>query len=418
MATSEFKRSTRRERFRAYMHAFNPTAQARDLIAAGLIYEDAHGKLHKNLAGRADLEPGSQQLLVGGIGSGKTTELLLTREWLAKATDGLVFFIDITAETDLTGFNHGALLASFGVHLVRRIGRKTNRTASAAADLESATKQIREFAFGKAESVFVPDGIDYQPDWDDEGSRGGYYTIKKTPGKLKPPLPPLRREIMDIKAPLQRFLEATQVAQSEVVVIFDGLDRLVTPERFWAVADQDLKLFRQLGVSVIVTAPIAVLYDAARPVADYFDRVHHITVVPTDLENETLKLILKKRGGDELLDGVTGDLICSMSGGVLRDLISLARDAAEESYVAGEESVSFEATTEVVKQLGNGYLRGLSPQAIKSLKTLESEKIFHLDRPQDIALLATRRVLEYSLNDFRVHPALLFAMGEMGPTNG
>ena len=55
----------RREQFRAYMKAFNPTAPAREMIQAGLVVDELHGSLYRNLAGRADLEPGSQQVLEG-----------------------------------------------------------------------------------------------------------------------------------------------------------------------------------------------------------------------------------------------------------------------------------------------------------------------------------------------------------------
>jgi hypothetical protein len=75
------------------MRSFNPTAPARSVIAAGLVYEDLHHKLYCNLAGRADLEPGSQQLLVGGIGSGKTVELLLAAQWFARQVDALHFIL-------------------------------------------------------------------------------------------------------------------------------------------------------------------------------------------------------------------------------------------------------------------------------------------------------------------------------------
>jgi len=84
------------------MRAFNPTAPARDPIEAGLVCEDLQRFLFRNLAGRADLEPGSQQLLVGGIGSGKTTELLLAERWLHEQGHMLPLYIDISAETDLS----------------------------------------------------------------------------------------------------------------------------------------------------------------------------------------------------------------------------------------------------------------------------------------------------------------------------
>jgi ABC-type transporter Mla maintaining outer membrane lipid asymmetry ATPase subunit MlaF len=78
------KAVTRRDRFREYMKRFNPTASARDAIEAGLVVDGLHQSLYQKLAVRADLEPGSQQLIVGGVGSGKTTQLLLAVDWLRR----------------------------------------------------------------------------------------------------------------------------------------------------------------------------------------------------------------------------------------------------------------------------------------------------------------------------------------------
>ena len=99
--------------------------------------------------------------------------------------------------------------------------------------------------------------------------------------------------------------------------------------------------------------------------------------------------------------------ICTASGGVLRDLISLARDAGEEAYVSGSNWIEMPHVKRVVDQLGNSYLRGLGPAHIKALLMLDKTKSFDVNLPVNLELLATRRVLEYSATDFRVHPALL-----------
>jgi hypothetical protein len=88
-------------------------------------------------------------------------------------------------------------------------------------------------------------------------------------------------------------------------------------------------------------------------------------------------------------------------------LISLARDAAEEAYVSDRDSITDTDVEKVAHQLGNGYLRGLGPAVINTLLQLEGTKAFDVRHPANIELLATRRVLEYSSTDFRVHPALL-----------
>src|SRR5882724_9749409 len=155
MTTSERISSNleRRRKFRNYMKAFNPTTPARDVIAAGMVLKDLRKNLHMSLAARADLEPGSQQLIVGGIGSGKTTELLLAEQALSDQANTLPLFIDVTAETDLSVFNSGALLASFGLHLARAIAERT-KTALSEADrtlAQASYFKLRDFCFGKTD---------------------------------------------------------------------------------------------------------------------------------------------------------------------------------------------------------------------------------------------------------------------------
>jgi hypothetical protein len=400
----------RRDKFRGYMRSFNPTAPARSVIEAGLVYEDLHRMLFRNLAGRADLEPGSQQLVVGGIGSGKTTELLLAARWFASQGDGLALYIDITAETDLTGLSSGSLIASFGVRLARRL---LHHPGISIPDLKVVHRRFSEYAYGKQERIWVPEDdvsfMENDDDDDDDDSAAGYFQIRDIPGKLKPPLPILRRDIRDIRQPLEQLVVAARATFKDVIVIFDGLDRLLTPEKFWTVAHQDLRVFRDLKVSVLAAAPISVLFGAGvgHSVSDQFDRVHHLSVLAADPENGSLQSVLKKRGGYDLLNETDAELVCRYSGGVLRDLVSLARDAAEEAYISGHDSVTSSDVEKVVQQLGTAYLRGLGPDAIKTLLNLEKSKSFQIGRPASVELLVTRRVLEYSSTDFRVHPALL-----------
>lgn len=397
------------------MRAFNPTAPARDVIEAGLVCEDFHRFLFRHLAGRADLEPGSQQLLVGGVGSGKTTELLLGEGWLRKQGHALPLYIDISAETDLSSLNSGSLLASFGMRLgwsvlkdleVRpQVNEKTEK-------LKGTYSKVTEYAYGKqvtrrVDSLFPLENL--LRAFNFTGAFEGHSVTEEVPGKLKPPMPVLERDIREIRQPLEELLNVAREVHKDVVVIFDGLDRLLDPTKFWSVVYQDLRVFRELKVSVLATAPLSVLFGVGvgQSVSDHFDRVHHLTVVATDPERVLLRSVLEKRRGSELLSDQNADSICHYSGGVLRDLISLARDAGEEAYVSDHDSITAADVEKVVHQLGTGYLRGLGPDAIKTLLNLESSKSFQVGQAANVELLLTRRVLEYSSTDFRVHPALL-----------
>ncbi len=390
---------SRRDKFRAYMQAFNPTAPARGVIEAGLVCEDLHHSLFRNLSGRADLEPGSQQVLLGGIGSGKTTELLLAERWLREQGHVLPLYIDISAETDLSSLSSGSLAACFGVHL----GRIVLNDPSLLPLVDEKTKELKEtysqvikFAYGRQVKRRV--------------SALGYFedevVTEEIPGKLRPVL---ARDIRDIRQSLEEFLSAVRVVDRDVVVMFDGLDRLLDPTKFLSVADQDLRLFRELKVSVLATAPLSALFGGkvGQSISDHFDRVHHLSVITADPDNGSLRSVLQKRRGSELLSAEEADTICHYSGGVLRDLISLARDAGEEAYVSDRDLITVLDVKKVVHQLGTGYLRGLGPDAIKTLLNLERSKSFQVDQAANVELLFTRRVLEYSSTDFRVHPALL-----------
>jgi len=108
----------RREKFRQFMKCFNPTAPGQAILQ-GLIVEEPTRSFYRSLATRADLEPGSQQLVLGGIGSGKTTELMLAWRWLAKQGKCLPLFMDVSQDTDLSKLNSGALLASLGLAIPR-----------------------------------------------------------------------------------------------------------------------------------------------------------------------------------------------------------------------------------------------------------------------------------------------------------
>jgi hypothetical protein len=413
---------SRRDKFRAYMQAFNPTAPARDVIEAGLVCEDLHQSLYRNLAARADLEPGSQQLLVGGVGSGKTTEMLLARRWLLAQAHVLPLYIDVSKATDLGGLNTGSLVASLGLSIAAHLApgfKDYGPGGKLKAELGGPFDKLWSYAYGKFERVYVAEGDDFPDDFDldDSEDEKGHYTFKRIPGKLRPPMPSLEREIQDIREPLAEFLSYLRKTQREIVVIFDGLDRLLDATKFWSVVHQDLRLLRQLKVSVLATAPLSVLFGAGvgQSISDHFDRVHHLSVIASGPENTSLQSVLEKRRASELLNLQEADSICYYSGGVLRDLISLSRDAAEEAYVSDRDSITADDVKKVVHQLGTGYLRGLGPRAIQTLLQLQNSKSFDVSLPANVELLLTRRVLECSSTDFRVHPALLSVIPQPEP---
>ena len=153
-------RSDRRKWFREYMQRLNPTSPAQSVINLGLASKSLHNSLYKRMATRADLDPGSQQLLVGGIGSGKTTELLLTQQFLKEELRSLALYMDISYETDLSGANSGALLASLGQHLLKAF-HVLNLEAHPSRLLQ-AQSELNSFAFGGTALELIPSDVDWE----------------------------------------------------------------------------------------------------------------------------------------------------------------------------------------------------------------------------------------------------------------
>jgi hypothetical protein len=346
--------------------------------------------------------------------------LLQAEKWLDQPGQILPLYIDISAETDLTQLCSGALLAAFGIHLLhefssRSYGDQLDETAR--EEFAKAAAEIRGFAYGTSKKVWVEDssGGMYAPllrlskieKLYSGVSELGKYVDVAIPGKLSPPGQSFPGDVSTIGKPLESVVSATRRRGLDLVVMFDGLDRLPSPDKFWAVVAQDLRAMRLLGVGVISTAPQSLLYGEGRAIAGHFDRTHQIRALRPDPKSNNLRTVLVHRGGTDLMDEDSADLLCGASGGVLRDLITLARDAGEEAYVEGDARVEAPHARAAIRQMGEGYLRGLGPEQVAVLRKLTESGSFDVASDTSIELLAMGRVLEYSAGEFRVHPTLL-----------
>ncbi len=401
--------ATRQERYRAFMRRFNPTAPPRRCIEEDLIVEEPSEKFAR-FAARADLDTGSQQLIVGGIGSGKTTQLMLAERWLSKRDNTVPIYVDVSAETDLATLKAGAVLASLGLHLANQVKADSRVTA----DVKKASDQIDAFAFGKTDRVWIQDlEPDYEPDYEpeppdpDDWEPPGHYVKRKTPGKLVPRFPAMDRSIRDIRDPLALLTSAVRAHGKVVVAILDGLDRLMSPEKFWQVVHQDFRVLRELEISVLVAGPLSALFGQARPITDYVDETHHLSVHNPAYSKFPME-ILRRRNAQELMEDAESESLCRSSGGVLRDLISLARNAAQEAYLDEGERIDQSHLSKAIRQLGEGYLIGLGHNHLAALGRLQEGGAFSTGNALHMELLVTRRVLEYQEPKPRyvVHPAL------------
>jgi hypothetical protein len=228
---------------------------------------------------------------------------------------------------------------------------------------------------------------------------------------MKLRFPAFRREVTEVKDLLLGIASPFGQADAQITLLIDGLDRLVKPERFREFAEQDLHALKGTHISVIIVAPLLLWYDKSRFLQDYFDLVKHMPAAAANPKDSAfLVRILERRGALELMDRQEVTTIAKCSGGVLRDLLTLSRSAAEYAYRDDQDRIGRQHVRSAVKQLGNRYLVGLGLTHKHFLRRLAKSGAFPVDQPVARELLVNRQVLEYCSRGreyFAVHPSLV-----------
>src|SRR5437899_241020 len=104
------------QQYREYMTGLNATAPE-DALARDLYVEMPGGAVANKIAARAELDPTSSQVVVGGIGAGKTTQLLVAQGRINRVPDTRALYRDVSQDQDLMLLKPGAILAAAGLAL-------------------------------------------------------------------------------------------------------------------------------------------------------------------------------------------------------------------------------------------------------------------------------------------------------------
>jgi ABC-type dipeptide/oligopeptide/nickel transport system ATPase component len=362
--------------------------------------------IHEAFTNTAELSRGAQMALVGGIGSGKTTELRLTLKLLKRHADAVSIYVDLAELTDLNKLNPGAILIAIGMEL----HQKLKKTEKERTGIKAAYQKLRELAHGKTKWVAV------DPSYDPDPYDGPDLEAVHTPGLLKPRFPAMNRDVTNVQSLVFEIAMPLLQSDAQITVLIDGLDRLIRPERFREFAEQDLRALREAKISVVVAAPLSLWYDNSRFLQEYFEDVKHIPAAISDPEkSDFLSRVLLRRGAAELMGEKEISEIARFSGGVLRDLITLARTSAETAYREDQDRIGFVHVRSAIRQLGKRYRVGLGNTQRRRIQKLIDDAEFSIDDPISRALVINRQVLEYfnsGRDFFAVHPALVEALKE------
>ena len=407
----------RRQIYRPFLERLNP-ASPEELEEQDLIVPPEHDPrdpdqppIHVSFANTAELSRGAQMALVGGIGSGKTTELRLTLKLLKRHTDAINIYLDLADLTDLNELNPGAILIAIGIELYRRLKKADKQDT----EVKSAYQKLQEFANGKTDwvqshrstiSIQLQVKVRTIPD----------LVAVHTPGLLKPRFPPMQRGVMAVQLSVFQIAKPLVASDAQITVLIDGLDRLIRPERFREFAEQDLRALRGTKISVVVATPLLLWFDKSRFLQDYFDDVKHIPAAISDpKKSDFLKQVLLRRGAALLMGEKDISEIARFSGGVLRDLITLARTSAEAAYREDQDRIGSPHVRSAIRQLGKRYLVGVGKTQRARIQQLMDNEEFSIEDPISRGLVINRQVLEYFENGrdfFAIHPALLEVLAE------
>lgn len=310
----------RRTRFREYMRRLDPTGDPAQAIAGGF-YVPPPDAVSRRIATRLELEPSSSHLLVGGIGSGKTTELIAIERLLAEVDDLLPVRVDVPSRHRLDKLKPGVLVALAATEGCAELGRERKQGPPLDEQLEEDVQRISAIARG-----YYWDGSEY--DADEPGDW--------VPGILE--APQLAENVETLAAALGRV---QGVLRKKLVLLFDGLDRVANLGVLAAVLAEDVPAMRRAGVGLVVVGPQHLRFSPQRTVEGEFETVHlhGATGVDTSGGKTFLTSVLRARADEDVLPQDSAAALARLSGGLLRDLVALGRAAGAEAYSDGSETI-------------------------------------------------------------------------------
>jgi hypothetical protein len=381
--------SDRRAAFQQYLRRFNPVA-AVDAIQAELIVPRP-GSLVDQLVTSLDLEPAGSHLIVGGIGSGKTTTLHLVKAGLDRTGAAEAVVVDVPSAHDLGNPKPGVLLALAVKHVAERIGA----SAAPVADVDA-----REALVSRMQDL--TDGFWHDSGFDDDDEAEADVVWVK--GLLEPVrVPP------SVEYACKLLRQGVTLLERPLVLLLDGLDRLNDAVAFAKFVLWDVQALAELGVGVVVVGPQALTLEANHRALARFGTQHLVAApsISTPDGLEFLRAVLLRRAGADMLDPAGAEVLARSSGGLLRDLINLARAAGELAYGAGAAAVGAEHAEAAAAAYGRQMLLGITqPQATRLHDFVEYQVVqrkrvavakplhFTLATELDLSLLLARLIIE------------------------
>ncbi|MDM3848434.1 MAG: hypothetical protein PT118_12555 [Aphanizomenon gracile PMC644.10] len=386
--------SNRLKLFRERMAAFEGAANPSEAIESGY-YVHAPGKLLvDNISNRIALRPSSSHLLLGGIGSGKTTQLLVAYQQINQIEDIHAIYIDVSEYTDISKITSGVLTAIAGLEIAKLIQDSKDK------NIIQSVESIRDLANGYASYNYdeYPEPHEY-----DEPIIVKGIIPKKSEGYG------ISLELVKTVSELTKY---TSEKYGNLVLLFDGLDRLDDAKMFMQLVFSDAKAISSAGIGLVLVGSLTAIYgnyhDTINKSLDYFYYQPFFDVENDPEAYNFFEKIIQTRSSEDFIEASAIKALIHFSGGVLRDFITLTQASIEETYLSGEDKVQEQQVLKAVDSTGRNQLLGISDNELKIIKQILQTGTFIPRTDEDLRLLVRRVILEYRYPKLRyaVHPAM------------
>ncbi len=395
----------RLELFRSQIAAFDGAADPMNAISKGYFIEEPHQSSTNALFKRISLRPQSKILLIGGIGSGKTTQLLRLQQLFHQVPDTGIYphYVDVTQYTKPNDIQVGTLDVIVALELIAILKQNGFQI-----DEERRTS-IQNFAYGytlKEDQVNLMELV-----------RKKQQMILAQPQQFMMPVPGILSSPPRSTGSLDRLAKVisslvedfkTQF-QKTPYFLFDGLDRIDESKTFISMASSDLQ---NSDIGFIIVGATSLFYSSFIDSIDtIFSHIEYRSAFDVDRDEEArafFERVLLTRSGQNFFQKDALEDLIGLSGGVLRDLINLAQESIQEAYLADAEIVDREHVEKAVRSMGRAKMLGLDSEQSATLINLANQILKVPTSPEKIYLLSGGRILEYRFPErrFGVHPVL------------
>lgn len=395
--------SNRLKFFREQMAAFEGTADPRQAIESGYYLPEPRKSAAETISRRLELRPSSTHLLIGGIGSGKTTQLLVMRDRINELEDIHACYVDVSLYTDISEISAGVLIAIAGVVLTELTQDIDNEYVKKYSEL------IHKYAYGYSERRTVGPLLD------------SFSLVKALSATTevvehhKGILTAKSGNSLDQQELLQAIGQLDKAANKkygEIILLLDGLDRIDDVQNFSQLVTSDVQAISLAGIGIVLVGPLLASYGSYRDIIE--QAVNSFSYQSCfDVDNDPdacafFESILKARSSEGFIEESAIQSLIHYSGGVLRDLINLTQASIEEAYLSDSNNLQKVHIEAAMDSFGRAKLLGLSDSELEILEQVLSKSTFIPRTDEDIRLLVTGRILEYRYPQRRyvVHPTL------------